>query len=321
MSGPPLTPSPRKPSVAWLLIAAVIASIAAGACGGRALDVNFSKPEASPQSTRARVPEASTLRVAVAPMLSVKTTSALYQQLTTYISEKLGRPVELVQGKTYTEINDMLKSGDVTVALVCTNPYLQGKADFGMELIAAPQVRGEVVYQSLLIVNRTSKANSLEDLRGASFAFSDPLSNSGRLAPLYQLARRGTNPEAFFSQTIFTYSHDSSVRAVADGVVSAAAVDSLVFDYLASTEPNLTDKVKIIDRWGPFGVSPVVVNPRLDSGLKLDLERLFLNMDQDPEGLALLKSLQIDKFIVPDDSLYDSVRAMRSYLRDRGLAP
>jgi len=303
------------------LTVALIACLVAAACGGDALDVNFSKPESPAQSVRAGVPDGSTLRVAVAPVLSVKTTSVLYQQLTTYISQELGRPVELVQGKTYAEINDMLKSGDVTVALVCTNPYLQGKDDFGMELLAAPQVRGEVVYQSLLIVNRNSKANSLDDLRGATFAFSDPLSNTGRLAPLYQLARRGTNPDAFFSQTIFTYSHDSSIRAVADGVVAAAAVDSLVFDYLASTEPALTDKVRVIDRWGPFGINPVVVNPRLDAGLKQDLQRLFLEMDKDPEGLALLRSLQIDKFIVPDDSLYDSVRAMRSYLRDRGLAP
>ncbi len=140
-------------------------------------------------------------------------TSALYQQLATYFGAKLGRPVELVQGKTYAEINDLLKSGEVTVAIVCTNPYLQGRDDFGMELIAAPQVDGDVVYYSLLIVNRNSTAASLGDHRGTSFAFSDPLSNSGRLAPIYQLALRGRNPESFFSQTIFTYSHDSSIRA------------------------------------------------------------------------------------------------------------
>lgn len=305
----------RSYVVPVLLVCLVIA-----ACGGRASEIDFGKVEASPSITSGGSGSAP-LRIAVAPVLSPKPTSALYQQLATYVGERLGRHVELVQGKTYAEINDMLKSGDVTVALVCTNPYLQGRDDFGMELIAAPQVRGEVDYQSLLIVNRNSKATSLDDLRGASFAFSDPLSNTGRLAPLYQLAKRGTNPDAYFSQTIFTYSHDSSIRAVADGVVAAAAVDSLVFDYLASTEPALTDKVKVIERWGPFGINPVVVNPRLDSGLKEDLRRLFLGMDQDPQGLEILKSLQIDKFVVPDDSIYDSVREMRSYLRDRGLAP
>lgn len=303
-----------------LLMGLLMLVLAASACGSGSVDVDFSKAEASPQTARVGS-QAAPLRIAVAPVLSAKPTSSLYQQLAAYVGGKLGRPVELVQGKTYAEINDLLKSGEVTVAIVCTNPYLQGRDDFGMELIAAPQVRGGVVYYSLLIVNRTSGAQSLSDLRGASFAFSDPLSNSGRLAPIYQLALRGKNPETYFSQTIFTYSHDSSIRAVADGVVAAAAVDSLVFDYLAGSEPGVTDKVRVIERWGPFGINPVVVNPRLDAGLKAELQGVFLGMDKDAEGLAILRNLQVDRFVVPDDSVYDSVRQMRAYLRERGLAP
>ena len=299
----------------------IVVGIAGAACSGNQVDVDFSKAEASPDAVRIVGAQAETLRIAVAPMLSAKVTSSLYRQLTAYLSTKLARPVELVQGKTYAEINDMLKSGDVTVALVCTNPYLQGKEDFGMELIAAPQVHGELVYYSLLIVNRASRAASLKDLRGASFAFSDPLSNTGRLAPIYQLAKLGTNPDSYFSQTIFTYSHDSSVRAVADRVVTAAAVDSLVYEYLASAEPAVIEKVKVIERWGPFGIGPVVVNPRLDTATKLELQRVFLGMSSDTEGRLILANLQIDRFAVPEDSLYDSVREMRAYLRDRGLAP
>jgi len=295
--------------------------LAGAACQDDGVVIDFARHEASPRVAQNPGGEASPLRIAVAPVLSPKPTSTLYQQLATYIGMKLGRSVELVQGKTYAEINDLLKSGDITVALVCTNPYLQGRDDFGMELIAAPQVRGGVEYSSLLVVPRNSSAQSLTDLRGASFAFTDPLSNSGRLVPAYQLALRGKNADSYFSQTIFTYSHDSSIRAVADGVVAAAAVDSLVYDYLASNEPNLIEKVKVIERWGPFGINPVVVNPHLDPGLKSDLQRVFLGMDKDPDGITVLRNLTIDRFIVPDDHLYDSVREMRTYLRERGLAP
>ena len=305
--------------LAVLAIAGVIGATAA--CGDDSVRIDFAQAEASPLPTSKLDSQVAPLRMAVAPVLSPKPTSLLYQQLAAYVGAKLGRSVELVQGKTYAEINDMLKTGDVTVALVCTNPYLQGRDDFGMELIAAPQIGGDVVYYSYLLVNRSSSAQSLADLRGASFAFTDPLSNSGRLAPIYQLALRGKNPDAYFSQTIFTYSHDGSVRAVADGVVAAAAVDSLVFDYLVLNESSLTDRVKVIERWGPFGINPVVVNPRLDAGLKADLKGVFLGMDKDPEGLSILRNLMVDRFVVPEDSVYDSVRAMRSYLRERGLTP
>ena len=289
-------------------------------CGEDSVQIDFSRP-APASGAAASAPYGNPLRMAVAPVLSPAATSELYQRLAAYLGDRLGRPVELVQGRTYAEINDLVKSGDVTLALVCTNPYLQGQEDFGMEFLVAPQVNGDTVYYSLLIVGRGVTADSLADLGGATFAFSDPLSNSGRLAPLYQLALLGEDPDSFFGQTIFTYAHDRSIRAVAEGVVAAAAVDSLVYDYLRVTEPALIEKVRVIERWGPFGINPFVVNPRLSSELKAQLRQVFLEMDRDAEGRAILRDLQVDRFTVADDSIYDSVRQMRSYLREQGLAP
>ncbi len=304
-------------------LALVLLSVASTACStGEAYDIDFTRPEPAPaQDVRLDDRGEQPLRIGVAPVLSARTNSALYDDLASYLAIRLGRPVELVHGKTYTEINDLVKSGDIAVALVCTNPYLQGQADFGMELLAVPQVHGGLEYYSLLIVGRGSEAKRLADLRGASFAFSDPLSNSGRLVPTYELARLGSSPDAFFSQTIFTYSHEASIRAVAAGVVAGAAVDSLVFEYLAGAEPELASRVQVIERWGPFGINPLVVNPRLDEATKSDLRRVFLEMDSDPEGRILLEKLDIDRFVPGEEDIYDSVREMRAYLRERGLAP
>jgi len=306
------------------LVIGVIAGLTALsliACSGGSAQVDFSRQEQPAPSAVTTTTSAGVLRLAIASVLSPLPTSDLYQQLADYLGEKLGRPVELVQGKTYAEINDLVKSGDVTLALVCTNPYLQGREDFGMELLVAPQVSGDTVYYSLLIAGADSTAQSLADLRDSSFAFTDPLSNSGRLAPVYQLALMGENPDTFFGRTIFTYAHDSSIRAVAEEVVAAAAVDSLVFDYMVKTEPEIATQVKVIQQWGPFGINPFVVNPRLDAGLKEQLRAAFLEMDRDPPGKAILDNLLIDRFVVPDDSIYDGVREMRSYLREQGLGP
>jgi len=289
------------------------------ACSGSAATIDFSEVETQAPA-RATVPSGDAIRMAVAPVFSPLPTFTLYQQLADYLGEKLRRPVELVQGKTYAEINDLVKSGDVALALVCTNPYLQGQQDFGMELLVAPLVQGEPYYYSLLIVRRDLDVSSLEELRGMTFAFTDPLSNTGRLAPLYQLAQRGETPESFFSRSIFTYSHDNSIRSVADGIVDAAAVDSLVYDYLPATEPDMMAGIKVIEKWGPFGINPFVVNPGLDPQLKTQLRDIFLNMDKDSRGQELLAEFMIDRFIVPDDSIYDSVREMRSYLQEQGLS-
>jgi len=302
-----------------VLVVAVVAALAG--CGGDSSQVDFSRLEPPAADAVASPPSSGTLRMAVAPILSPLATSYRYEQLADYLGERLGERVELVQGKTYAEINDLVKSGDVTLALVCTGPYLEGREEFGMELLVAPQIDGDTVYYSLLIVGPGVQAESLADLRGVTFAFTDPLSNTGRLVPLYQLALMGESPDSFFSRTIFTYAHDSSIRAVADGVVSAAAVDSVVLDHLRLSEPSLIGNVRVIESWGPFGIYPFVVNPRLDPQLKAQLRQTFLDMHEDTEGKEILRNLGVDRFVVPDDSIYESVLEMRAYLREHGLAP
>jgi len=302
-----------------LLGAALLAGVAA-ACSQGAATIDFSRTEGQTTSELA-APSNNVLRMAVAPVLSPVPTFGLYEELADYLADKLDRPVQLIQGKTYQEINDLVKSGEASVGIVCTGAYLQGRDDFGMEALVVPQVAGGPYYFSLLIAKSGLGVTSLADLRGRSFAFSDPLSNSGRLVPVYKLALLGESPDTFFSRTVFTYAHDNSIRAVAEGVVDAAAVDSLVYDYLVATEPQLTRQVQVVERWGPYGINPVVVNPLLGRSAKETLRDIFLGMDEDPEGRALLQSLMIERFVLPDEHLYDSVVEMRAYLRERGLAP
>jgi phosphonate transport system substrate-binding protein len=300
----------------------LLAVVSLAACGpgyeGEKIDFQASPPAGSGSPVASERAE-TVIRMAVAPVISPRETfNSRYRDLLDYVGRELGLPVELVQGKTYAEINDMVRTGDVTFAFVCTNPYLQGKDDFGMELLAAPEVNGEATYYSYLVVRADSSFDSLADLRGRTFAFSDPLSNSGRLAPVYQLALAGETPESFFSRSIFTYAHDNSIKAVAENLVDGAAVDSLVYDYWAKTGSDYTSKTKVIAKWGPFGINPVVVRPGLDQALKQQLRDALLGMDKDAAGREILSALLIDRFVVPDDSIYDSVRDMRKLVASAG---
>jgi phosphonate transport system substrate-binding protein len=254
---------------------------------------------------------AGVLRLAVAPVYSPRRSFPVYRDLAGYLGSATGLIPDLVTGKTYAEINDLVRTGDVTLAVVCTLAYIEGQHDFGMEALVVPVTGGATVYYSYLIVPRDSPARRLEDLRGGTFAFSDPLSNSGRLAPVYRLLEIGETPESFFRRYIFTYSHDNSIQAVARKVVDGAAVDSQVYDYVAADDPAVGAATRIIARWGPYGINPVVVHPRLAPTLKQRLRQIFLTMHTDREGRQLLARLRVDRFIVPDDRLYDSVRTMR----------
>jgi phosphonate transport system substrate-binding protein len=248
------------------------------------------------------------LRVAVAAVISPRGNVESYTPLLHYLSDKLKRPVEMVQRRTYAEVNDLLRDGQVDMAFVCTSAYIAGQRDFGMQLLAAPQVNGATVYHSILIVPSASPARSMADLKGKVLAFTDPMSFSGRVYPTRLVRALGSQPEAFFSRTFFTYSHDNAIRAVADGLADGAAVDSLVYDFAVARDPALAAKVKVIHRSPPFGIPPVVVGPDIRPQLRAEASALLLNLDIDPSGADVLAALGFDRFVPIEDEAYDTVR-------------
>lgn len=265
-----------------------------------------------------RTPGEEALRIAVAAMVSPRETASYYDAMMKYVGKKLGSPVEMVQRKTYREVNLMLESRELDLAFVCSGPYVSGKRKFGMELLAAPMLYGNTTYRAYVIVHAQSGIEDFEGLRGRSFAFTDPASNTGRLVPVYMLSRMGETPESFFGKTVFTYSHDNSIKAVSKGFVDGASVDGLIWEYYRDKNPDFVRDTRVIHRSPPYGIPPVVVHPRASLDFKERLREVFLSMHEDPEGKAILQGLKIERFIVPEDSSYDSVREMQDWLEGSG---
>lgn len=250
------------------------------------------------------------LRLAVAAIMSPQGTADSYQELANYLSKALDRPVELVQRRTYAETNALIARGEVDFAFVCTSAYLEGAEAASMELLVAPTIDGESTYYSQLIVPRTSSTTTIEDLRGRTFAFTDPMSLSGRVYPTYLVQQLGDQPESFFGDIFFTYSHDRAIEAVAAGVADGAAVDSLVLRYALARTPQLADRIKIIHTSPPYGIPPVVVPKSLPVRQRVELQGLLLAMHEDPEGHLVLAHLGVDRFITIDSQAYASARLL-----------
>lgn len=272
-------------------------------------------PEKSTVENIPPVVTAEKIQIAVGAMISPKKTFIYYEELLDYIGEHLGQTVELVQRNTYTELNYLVKENKVAAAFVCSLPYVEGHRDFGMELLVAPMCYGKTEYHSYIIVHRDSDINSFKELRGKVFAFSDPMSNSGRLAPTYMLAQIKETPDAFFKEYIFTYSHDNSIKSVAEKMVDGAAVDSLIWEYENKVNPEVTSKTKVIHKSQPFGIPPVVVPAKIDPELKQRLKNIFLNIHQDEQGRQIIQHLMIDKFVEVDDGQYNTIRQIENFLK------
>lgn len=251
------------------------------------------------------------LHIAVGSMITPEEGFAYYKQLLDYIGEKINKPVDFIDKDSYAEVNKLLGTGDIDMAFVCGRPYVDGRENSELELLVAPQVKGQTVYYSYIIVPVDSPAKRLDDLKGKTFAFADPMSNSGKLAPTYMLALRNQTPDSFFSKYIYTSAHDKTIKVVAQKIVDGGAVDSLIWDYENAVNPKHTSQTRIIDRSGPHGIPPVVVRVGMDPQMKEKLKQVLLDVHKDEKGRQILAGMKIDKFVVVDDKQYDSIRQMK----------
>jgi phosphonate transport system substrate-binding protein len=235
-----------------------------------------------------------------------------YSQLFDYLQEHTGVPIQMVETKTYGEMNELLKKGDVEGTFTCSGPYVAAHKDFGVQALVVPVFKDNVTHRAYLIVPVNSSAENFSDLRGTKFAFMDPISNTGYVYPLYRLKLMNETPDSFFGDNnyFFTYSHDNSVFAVAEGLADGAFVDGIVFEYMKREHWDITSKVKVIEVSEDFGAPPFVISNSTDVLLALRLKRVLLNMHRDEEGRRILDNMGIERFAQARDSDYDGVRAM-----------
>jgi len=254
------------------------------------------------------------LRVAVAAMISPKETIKFYNELLSYIGDQVDRDIELLQRKTYVEVNELFPQRKIDMAFVCTGPYATQREIYELEAVATPVVRGKPYYRSYLIVHRDSVIQDLSALRQQTFAFTDPDSNTGCLVPTFWLHEIDETPATFFKSTVYTYSHDNSIMAVAKGLVAGAAVDSQIWEYFQESASFYTSQTRIIRKSAPFGSPPLVVSTHMEDGIKDQIRNVVLNMGKNKTGRAILKKLMIDGFVAPDESWYQPVRDMSATL-------
>ena len=244
------------------------------------------------------------LVIALAAVISPKDTIDCYRILAQRISAVTGHPTVLIQRKTYVEVNKLLSNGEADMAFLSTGSYVSYKGLYDIEILAMAALDDEIVYRPYIIVNKDSNIYSFEDLAGKTFAFTDPLSFSGHLIIEDILRSQGTNSERYFKRYFYTYNHDKSIWAVAHHVADAASIDSQIYDYAKSKNPEITNNIRIISVLDPAPTGPVVVRKDLPYEQIEQLRQIFLEMNQDPDTAQAMKKLMIDRFIPPQPERY-----------------
>ncbi len=265
--------------------------------------INFSKTEPIPGYTFSH--KVLPLRLAMISVLNHADTAQYQDDLAEALSRELKRPVLVLRRKSYLEIEQLLVRNEADVALLSTGAYcVYGKAN-GFRLLAMQERNHLAYYYGYIVTLKNSGIDNFSQLKGKSFAFVDPLSYSGYLGVQEMLQSQGSDAAHYFKSFYFTYSHDASLRAVLNGFVAGAAVDSLAYDYLKKHHPQKAQRLRIIYTLPPRGTSPVVARHGLKDWQKI--QSAFLNLQNDPQAKEAMQHLLIDRFIRPQPQLYPPI--------------
>jgi len=255
--------------------------------------------------------DAAPLRFGIASIISPEESLALYHDFNEYIGKKLNTDVETIIKRDYDVMNQMIRSSNVDFASICTGAvaYLD---DSDLRIIAVPEVNGKHSYQSYIITNKNLHIRSVTDLKGVRFAFTDRLSNSGTIYPSFLIIKHFKKaPEDIFQKIYYTKSHDKSIYLVNKSVVEAAAVDSLIFEYLKRERPAEVDNIVVIHKSPEIISPPIVASKSVSDKLFHKIQNILLNMHKDEVGSKILRDLHIDKFVNASLSDFETIREIK----------
>ena len=247
------------------------------------------------------------------PPLSIGTTPvfldddvAFLRDWQAYLERELGRPVAFVQRRSYREVSELLLAEKLDSAWICGFPYVRYRDR--MRLLAVPTYEGEPLYRSYVIVPSSDQTTeSIADLGGKIYAFSDPDSNSGWLVPNSQLFRLGKDAATFFRKSFFTWGHRRVVDAVAVGLAQGGSVDGYVWDTLKIHHPEITEQTRVAHRSAKYGFPPFVTRSQLPAGDFRQFQEVLVAMKANPAGQALLHKLNLDGFQVAPESVFAGI--------------
>ena len=229
-----------------------------------------------------------------------------------YLEAAMGRPVETRVTADHAAAVESLAAGTADIAFMGALPYVMARERIGAAALLSEVYRGKPSYSGAVFVRRGSGIAGLEDLRGKTIAFADPISESGFLYPLDLFAKAGLlaprgDPKAFFGEVYFAGGYQQAIQAVANGLVDAAGVS--IYATLLLDADRRGD-VAAIARTPPIPSHVVVARRGLEPGPRAAFVAAMLALNA-PSKRHLLKHLYgPDGYVMPDRAAYEGVAAM-----------
>ncbi|PKL76185.1 MAG: phosphate/phosphite/phosphonate ABC transporter substrate-binding protein [Candidatus Melainabacteria bacterium HGW-Melainabacteria-1] len=258
--------------------------------------------------------EKKVLRLGLVPFESGEELLKDMQPLIDVIEQGMQMEVNPMVATDYTGVVESFKNNQLDAAFLSPASYVLAKQEADVRIILKSMRDGSGVYYGAIIVHRDSPIKTMQDLKGKSFSFGDPISTSGHIFARKMMLEAGIKPESDLEKFIYSGSHDATILAVLNRKVDAGATyaddnQGKSSSWMRFLEPKDQDKIRVLKYTEPIPSDTIVVSKELSPELADRLQKTVLDFSSSPEGAALIKKLyKFDGYAPATDSDYQAVR-------------
>jgi len=209
-------------------------------------------------------------------------TRADYQPIFDAIAKTTGLSFDIRVGQSYAMVVEALCNNKADIAFVGPITYLQARERGCADLLAVGVENDQSIYHAGLFARSDSPIQTVAELKGHAVAFGDVNSTSSFLYPVAMVIDVGIDPVRDLSAVRMTGSHADSLAALAHGQVDAAALSFDSFEKAANEGAVDPATIRVIGKSAPIPYPPLVMNNRLDDGMKRTLRAAFASVHEPP---------------------------------------
>lgn len=262
-------------------------------------------------------PNDGVVRFGVEPFDTAPKLIPIYDHIGKLLGEKIGCQVQVFVATSYNAEIEAMRNGKLEVGEFGPLGYVLAHQVAKAEAVAALSGKDGQPdhYWASLVTYPGSGIKTVAEIKGHSFAFSDPASTSGHLFPAFGLRKAGIDPDKDI-KAIYAGSHTASFEALYNHKVDAGELNSSQMEsakqrghykdgdliFLWKSEPIPTDPISV------RGDLPPAFKARLTAALQtLDLSSL-------PEADRKIMGLGGQRFVPQTDAAYNGIRDLVSTL-------
>ena len=263
-------------------------------------------------------PNGGVVRFGVEPFDTAPKLTPIYEHIGKLLSEKLGCEVKIFVTTNYNAEIEAMRSGKLEIGEFGPLGYVLAHQVAKAEAVAAfgkPDGTPDTYWASL-VTYPSSGIKTVADIKGRSFAFSDPTSTSGHLFPAYGLRKGGVDPDKDI-KAIYAGSHTSSFEALYNKKVDAGELNSEQLESAKQRGHYKDGDLIFLWKSDPIPTDPIALRGDLPESFKKRATEVLQNLDltQLPEKDRKIMGLSGTRFVPQTDGAYDGIRDLVKTLK------